>query len=82
MSTPAREPAEARRAPAPVKADTVQMVEIGIGIWAVVLVVMLLVPALREGDRSWWPWVPVAGMILGAVGRFYLNRGRGNAVDA
>ena len=46
------------------------------------LVVLLLVPSLREGERSWWIWVPVTGMLLGALGYVYLRRGRGNAAMA
>lgn len=50
--------------------------------WALVLLVVLAVPALRTGERDWWVWVPVAGLALGAVGHVYLARGRGNAADA
>ena len=35
-----------------------------------------------EGDRGWWPWACVAGLVLGAMGWAYLRRGRGNARDA
>lgn len=61
---------------------TITLVKWGILGWAVVLVVLLLVPSLREGERSWWIWVPVAGMLLGALGYVYLRRGRGNAAMA
>ncbi|RIK10871.1 MAG: DUF2530 domain-containing protein [Acidobacteria bacterium] len=47
--------------------------------WLVVLAVLLLVPPLRSGDRSWWVWVPVAGVAGGLLGYGYLRRGRGNA---
>lgn len=47
--------------------------------WLVVLAVLLLVPSLRAGDRSWWVWVPVAGAVGGLLGYGYLRRGRGNA---
>ena len=47
--------------------------------WLVALVVTLVVPALHEGDRDWWPWTCVAGLVLGAMGWAYLRRGRGNA---
>jgi hypothetical protein len=40
------------------------------------------VPALHEGERDWWPWVPVAGIVLGLAGFSYVRRGRGNAADA
>ncbi|WP_109473392.1 DUF2530 domain-containing protein [Ornithinimicrobium cavernae] len=61
---------------------TIEVVRWGMALWAVALVVVLLVPALREGDRSWWVWVPVSGLALGVIGHVYLSRGRGNAADA
>jgi hypothetical protein len=50
--------------------------------WVVTLVVLLAVPALHEGPRDWWPWVPVAGLAIGSLGYVYLRRGRGNAEGA
>lgn len=47
--------------------------------WLVVLAVLLVAPSLRDGDRSWWVWVPVAGAVGGLLGYGYLRRGRGNA---
>jgi uncharacterized membrane protein YhhN len=58
---------------------TITLVRWGILAWAVVLALVLAVPALRSDERAWWVWVPVAGMALGAVGHVYLRRGRGNA---
>ena len=77
--TPPRQPGE------PLQPDhdpKRRIVEAGIVAWAVALVVTLVVPALHEGDRDWWPWTCVAGMGLGAIGWVYLRRGRGNAKDA
>lgn len=54
----------------------------GLALWVVALAVLLLVPDLRSGERSWWLWVPVAGLSVGALGALYLLRGRGNAADA
>jgi hypothetical protein len=54
----------------------------GIGAWVVALVVTLVVPSLHTGDRSWWPWCCVAGIVLGFLGYTYVRRGRGNAADA
>ncbi|WP_194288625.1 DUF2530 domain-containing protein [Ornithinicoccus halotolerans] len=54
----------------------------GTALWAVALAVVLLVPDLRVGARSWWPWVPACGMALGLLGWAYLARGRGNAAEA
>ena len=50
--------------------------------WVLALAVILAVPALHEGERDWWPWVPVAGIVLGFVGFTYVRRGRGNAAGA
>ncbi len=61
---------------------TIQVVDAGMVLWAVMLLVVLLVPGLREGDRAWWVWVPVSGIALGVIGHIYLARGRGNAADA
>lgn len=61
---------------------TLTVVRWGMAAWALVLLVVLAVPALRTGERDWWVWVPVAGLALGAVGHVYLARGRGNAADA
>lgn len=50
--------------------------------WALALAVILAVPSLHQGDRDWWPWTCVAGLVLGALGYLYLRRGRGNAASA
>ncbi|WP_131103566.1 DUF2530 domain-containing protein [Ornithinimicrobium sufpigmenti] len=68
--------------PPEVTLRTVTLVGWGILAWVVALAVLLLVPSLRSGDRSWWVWVPVAGIALGAVGYGYLRRGKGNASEA
>lgn len=77
--TPPRKPGEPLQ---PVHVPMLKIIEWGIVGWAVALVVTLLVPALHEGDRSWWPWTCVAGMLLGGIGWLYVRRGRGNAQDA
>jgi len=61
---------------------TQRIIAIGLVLWAVAFVVTLLVPALHEGERSWWPWACVAGFVLGALGLAYVRRGRGNAHDS
>lgn len=68
--------------PTPVRVNTARVIEIGLALWAVALVVVLAVPALHQGERDWWVWVPVAGLALGALGWTYVRRGRGNAADA
>lgn len=66
----------------PIQVDSVRIVLAGLVGWAVALVVVLVVPALHTGDRSWWPWACVTGLVLGLVGLAYLLRGRGNAAGA
>jgi H+/Cl- antiporter ClcA len=67
---------------APLAVSTTWVVVGGITAWALALVVTLLVPALHEGDRDWWPWTCVAGIVLGVLGYTYVRRGRGNAAGA
>lgn len=61
---------------------TQRIIAIGLVLWLVALAATLVVPALHEGDRDWWPWGCVAGFLLGLVGFLYVRRGRGNAHDA
>ena len=66
----------------PLAVPTRLIIGVGIGLWAVALVVTLVVPALHTGDRSWWPWTCVAGIALGAFALWFVGRGRGSAVGA
>lgn len=66
----------------PARVDTVHIVLAGTAVWAVALVVTLLVPDLHRGDRTWWPWTCVSGLLLGLIGLAYVLRGRGNAAGA
>jgi hypothetical protein len=66
----------------PLAVPTVRIVRAGIACWVLALAVTLLVPALRTGERDWWPWACVAGALLGGLGYAYVRRGRGNASDA
>lgn len=68
--------------PQPLHVDTARVILGGICVWVVALVVTLLVPALHEGGRHWWPWTCVAGIVLGCLGWAYVRRGRGNAEAA
>jgi hypothetical protein len=63
----------------PMPVRTVTVIAVGMAVWAVALVVTLAVDDLHTGDRSWWPWTCVAGLVLGAIGWLYVRRGRGNA---
>lgn len=79
----AREPSpESEIQPPDVTLRTITLVGWGLIAWTIVLAVLLLVPSLRSDERSWWVWVPVAGLALGALGYGYLRRGRGNAAQA
>lgn len=66
----------------PIHAPMLRIIEIGLACWLVALVLVLAIPSLHAGDRSWWPWVCVAGVVLGGGGWLYVRRGRGNAHDA
>ncbi|GAA2474269.1 DUF2530 domain-containing protein [Terrabacter carboxydivorans] len=67
---------------APLHVPMLRIIEVGLGAWLLALVVTLVVPALHQGDRDWWPWTCVAGLVLGGIGWTYVRRGRGNAHDA
>ncbi|MGN6300718.1 MAG: DUF2530 domain-containing protein [Angustibacter sp.] len=81
-AAPASPPAGAPEELQPIQVDSVRIVLGGLAGWVVALVVVLAVPALHTGDRSWWPWACVSGLVLGLVGLAYLLRGRGNAAGA
>ena len=71
-----------RPEPEPLKVDTGRVLWAGIAIWVLALVLTLVVPALHEGQRDWWPWVCVSAIVGGAVALLYVRRGRGNAEGA
>ena len=62
--------------------DVARVLKIGIALWSVALVVSLLVPAMHQGDRHWWPWACLAGMVGGSLALLYVRRGRGNAATS
>ena len=68
--------------PAPLRVNTPKIILLGTMLWAVALVVTLLVPNLHTGERDWWPYACVAGIVLGLIGWAYVRRGRGNAEAA
>lgn len=82
MSTAEQRPAPAPIEPPEITLRTITVVHWGMAVWGLILILTLAIPALREGDRWWWPWVPVAGLGLGLLGHVYLRRGRGNAAGA
>ena len=66
----------------PLAVSTVRVIMWGQLGWVLALVVFLAVPSLHQGERDWWPWVPVTGLALGLFGYLYVRRGRGNAAGA
>jgi len=66
----------------PLHVPTKRIIRLGLLAWVVALVATLAVPTLHEGERSWWPWACVSGLVLGRIGYAYVARGRGNAADA
>ncbi|NYJ73549.1 DUF2530 domain-containing protein [Allobranchiibius huperziae] len=66
----------------PLQVDTPHIIIVGLVLWAIALVATLAVPALHSGDRHWWPWAALSGLLLGALGLAYVRRGRGNASAA
>ena len=57
-------------APPPLRVDTARVVLIGIGLWAVALVVLLVL-----GDRvdRMWTWTCVAAIVLGTLGLWVMK---------
>ena len=68
--------------PEPITINTIRVLEIGIAMWFVALAVAMLVPALHLGDRHWWPWACVSGIVGGGLALWYVRRGKGNAAAA
>jgi Protein of unknown function (DUF2530) len=75
-------PAAPRPPLQPLAVDTVRIVLAGTALFAAALVVSLLVPSLHTGERDWWPWACLSGLVLGLIGLTYVLRGRGNAAGA
>ena len=67
--------------PQPLDVDVARVLEIGMALWGVALVVSLLVPALHQADRHWWPWVCVASLVGGGVALLYVRRGLGDPAE-
>ena len=68
--------------PQPLPVSTPKVILWGIAAWTVALAATVAVPSLHTGERDWWPWSCVAGIVLGFIGYTYVRRGRGNAEDA
>lgn len=66
----------------PVSVSMTRVMEVGLALWAVALAVTLLVPALREGPRAWWPWCAAAGLGLGTLGYAHVRHRRVDVAGA
>ena len=62
--------------PPPLDVDLAPVIEIGMALWGVALVVSLLVPALHQDERHWWPWACVAGLVGGGIALYGVRRVR------
>lgn len=82
VSTLRRDNGIAPSVPEPLRVSMPTIVAAGMAVWAVALATSLLVPALHTGDRDWWPWACVTGLVLGGLGLAYVRGGRGNAAAA
>lgn len=60
--------------PAPLPVRMTRILAFGCAAWAIALLLTLLVPAWREGDRDWWPTLCATGLILGLLGLVVVRR--------
>ncbi|SFE14589.1 DUF2530 domain-containing protein [Blastococcus tunisiensis] len=63
-------PRPTKQSPPPLRVDTARVVLVGIGLWAVALVVLLVL-----GDRvdRMWTWTCVAAIALGSLGLWIMK---------
>ena len=63
-------PGPTKQAPPPLQVDTARVVLVGIGVWAVALVVLLIL-----GDRvdRMWTWTCVAAIALALLGLWIMK---------
>jgi hypothetical protein len=78
--------ADRRPDPPPLRTNDRAAVLTGTVVWAVLLIPALLLRSRLESQgRGWWVWTPVAGVLLGCYGLYYLRRrgaGRSRAEPA
>ncbi len=55
---------------------SIVIVRVGLVLWIIAQTLMWTMPSLSAGDRSWWRWVPIAGLTIGALGYLYVVRTR------
>lgn len=61
--------------PAPLEADDVLVLRVGMGLFAVLFVVLLVLRGtLAAHDVQWWLAVPPLGIVLGLLGERFCRR--------
>ncbi len=67
--------ADRRPDPPPLRTNDRAAILVGMAVWAILLIVALLMRSwLDERGRGWWVWTPVAGLVLGCYGLYYVWR--------
>jgi len=75
-------PEERRPDPPPLPTNDRRTVDVGTIVWGVLLVLAIAFHGrLGESGHGWWVWVPVAGVLLGLLGLWYLGRRRRGVPD-
>ena len=58
----------------PLDVDGVSAMTAGTIAWTAALVVLLLGGTTFQGDRSWWLWTCLSGIVIGALGIAFTRR--------
>ncbi|MDF5757811.1 DUF2530 domain-containing protein [Spongiactinospora sp. TRM90649] len=76
MNPPQRreQPAEPSQRPVlqPLRTNDTRTIQVGMGLWAAALVVLVIVQP--GADHRWWIWTCVAGLAGGVFGLWYVRR--------
>lgn len=67
-------PSKAKPPPPPVTTDDRRAVLVGLGVWAVLLVVAVVVPEVRSTGEGRWLGSCLAGLVLGLIGLAFVHR--------
>lgn len=67
-------PSKAKPPPPPLETDDRRAVLVGLGVWAMLLVVALVVPEVRSTGEGRWLGSCIAGIVLGLIGLAYVHR--------
>jgi len=67
-------PSKAKPPPPPLRTDDRRAVLVGLGVWAVLLVVAIAVPEVRSTGEGRWLGSCVAGLLLGLIGLAFVYR--------